>query len=151
MLLKIMTQLVYWARLGNIPEVSAWVGSHRWARILAWWVFPSIFWTVIIAGLREAVLLLSNLGLHLTHDLSNSMWLLLLLPVFLCTLIALFLSIALGAPTTLYSSLFEPSRPHNECPAAGSWLDYLDPDYALKVPYAHTAVRKVNNSLKNSC
>ena len=151
MLLKIMTQLVYWSRLGYIPGVSAWVGSHRWARLLAWWVFPYMLWGMITVCLQQATLALSNLGLYLTHDLSNSMWLLLLLPVFLCTLIALFLSIALGAPTTLYSSLFEPSRPHNERPAAGSWLDYLDPDYALKVPYAHTAVRKVNNSLKNSC
>lgn len=55
MLLKIMTQLVYWSRLGNIPGVSTWVNSHRWARILAWSVFPSIFWTVIIAGLRVSV------------------------------------------------------------------------------------------------
>ena len=106
-----------------------------------------MLWGMITVCLQQATLALSNLGLHLTHDLSDSMWLLLLLPVFLCTLIALLLSIALGVPTTLYSSLFEPSRPHNERPAADSWLDYLDPDYALKVPYARTA----NNSLKNSC
>lgn len=151
MFLKIIAYLTYLSHLRGIPGVSAWVGSRRWARLLAWWVCPWIFWAMTIICLRQVSLALGYLGLQLTHDLSNSMWLLLLLPVFLCTLIALFLSIALGAPTTLYSSLFEPSRPHNERPAADSWLDYLDPDYALKVPYTHTAVRKVNNSLKNSC
>lgn len=151
MFLKIVAYLTNISHLRGIPWVSAWVGSRRWARLFAWWVFPYMLWGTVTVCLQQATLALSNLGLHLTHDLSNSMWLLLLLPVFLCTLIALFLSIALGAPTTLYSSLFEPSRPHNERPAAESWLDYLDPDYDLKVPYAHTAVRKVNNSLKNSC
>lgn len=113
MFLKIIAYLTNLSHLRDIPGVSVWVGSRRWARLFAWWVFPYMLWGTVTVCLQQATLALSNLGLHLTHDLSNSMWLLLLLPVFLCTLIALFLSIALGAPTTLYSSLFEPSRPHN--------------------------------------
>ena len=44
-----------------------------------------------------------------------------------------------GLPTIMYSFLLEP---HKELPPAGSWVDYLDPDYVLKVPYAHTAQEK---------
>lgn len=108
MLLKIMAQLVYWSRLGYIPGVSTWVGSHRWARLLAWWVFPSIFWTVIIAGLREAVLLLSNLGLHLKHDPATSMWLLVIIFLLvMITLIALCISMILWV-LSVASVLFLP-------------------------------------------
>lgn len=52
---------------------------------------------------------------------------------------ALFFSITWGLPTIMYSFLLEP---HKELPPAGSWVDYLDPDYVLKVPYAHTAQEK---------
>ena len=52
---------------------------------------------------------------------------------------ALFFSITCGLPTIMYSFLLEP---HKELPPAGSWVDYLDPDYVLKVPYAHTAQEK---------
>ena len=52
---------------------------------------------------------------------------------------ALFFSITWGLPTIMYSFLLEPQK---ELPPAGSWVDYLDPDYVLKVPYAHTAQEK---------
>lgn len=108
MLLKIMAQLVYWSHLGNIPGVSTWVNSHRWARILAWSVFPSIFWTVIIAGLREVVLLLSNLGLHLEHDPATSIWLLVIIFLLvMITLIALCISMILWV-LSVASVLFLP-------------------------------------------
>lgn len=108
MLLKIMAQLVYWSRLGNIPEVSTWVSSNRWARILAWSVFPFIFWAMIIAGLREAAMLLSNLGLHLEHDPATSMWLLVIIFLLvLITLIALCISMILGV-LSVASVLFLP-------------------------------------------
>ena len=51
-------------------------------------------------------------------------------------------SITWGLPTIMYSFLHEPFRSEKELPPAGSWVDYLDPDYVLKVPYAHTAQEK---------
>lgn len=108
MFLKIIAYLTNLSHLRGIPGVSAWVGSHRWARLLAWWVFPSIFWTVIIAGLREAVLLLSNLGLHLEHDPATSMWLLVIIFLLvMITLIALCISMILWV-LSVTSVLFLP-------------------------------------------
>ena len=52
---------------------------------------------------------------------------------------ALFFSITWGLPTIMYSFLLEPQK---ELPPAGSWVDYLDPDYVLKVSYAHTVQEK---------
>jgi len=29
--------------LQGIPWVSAWVGAHRWSRVVAYWLFPPAF------------------------------------------------------------------------------------------------------------
>ena len=59
--------------------------------------------------------------------------------VFIIIFSALFFSITWGLPTIMYSFLLEPQK---ELPPAGSWVDYLDPDYVLKVSYAHTVQEK---------
>ena len=44
MFLGKMACLADWSHLRGIPRVSAWVGSRRWARLLAWWMFPFVSW-----------------------------------------------------------------------------------------------------------
>ena len=110
MFLKIMDQLINWSQLRGIPRVSAWVGSHRWTRIIAWWVFPCIFLAMTIICLQQASLALTYLGVQLAHDPSNSMWLWLIVPLFLITFIALSVILVLLAPTLLYTFVFETSR-----------------------------------------
>lgn len=150
MFLNIIAYLTYLPHLRGIPGVSAWVGSHRWSRIIAWWVCPWIFWAMTIICLRQVSLALGYLGLQLADDPSNSMWLWLIFPLFIITFIALLL-IKFFLPAVIAYTLVVTPRSQTECPAASSWVDHLDPDYFLEIPYAHTAVYKVNNSLKNSC
>lgn len=120
MFLKIMDQLINWSQLRGIPRVSAWVGSHRWTRITAWWVIPCIFWAMTIIYLQQAGLALTYLGVQLAHDPSNSMWLWLIVPLFLITFIALSVILVLLAPTLLYTFVFETSRLQTEREAASS-------------------------------
>ena len=51
MFLGKMAWLADWSHLRGIPRVSAWVGSRRWARLLAWWVFPFVSWGLLVLSL----------------------------------------------------------------------------------------------------
>lgn len=150
MLYKSLELFLNVLQLRGIPRVSARVGSHRWSRIIAWWVFPWIFWAMTIICIRQVSLALGYLGLQLADDPSNSMWLWLIFPLFIITFIALLL-IKFFLPAVIALNLLFTPRSQTEREAASSWVVHLDPDYFLATSYAHTAVRRVNNSLKNNC
>lgn len=118
--------------------MSAWVGSHRWARLLAWWVFPFVSWGLLVLSLSLLAMGLLRFGLHPNNSTDPFLEIILIYADFII-FPALFFSITWGLPTIMYSFLLEPQK---ELPPAGSWVDYLDPDYVLKVPYAHTAQEK---------
>ena len=133
-----MAWLADWSHLRGIPRVSAWVGSRRWARLLAWWVFPFVSWGLLVLSLSLLAMGLLRFGL-LPHYPTDPFLEIILFYADFIIFPALFFSITWGLPTIMYSFLLEP---HKELPPAGSWVDYLDPDYVLKVPYAHTAQEK---------
>lgn len=114
MLLKTMAQLVNLSHLRGIPGVSAWVGSHRWARLFAWWVFPLILWGTVTVFLLQAVQLLCDLGFQLTRNPSDPIWIL----------------------SMLGSVFLEHSQEKRSIDVP--LVDYLDPDNFLAKSYAHT-------------
>jgi len=121
-------------QLRGIPRISAWIGSHRWTRIIAWWVFPLILWGLFIIGSFSVVSWLAHLEFELTqsHVEPASLPLILIIAVahaFMATIIIT----PFILPIIFFEHLETKGKP------AESWVDYLDPDRFLKVPYSRTA------------
>lgn len=138
----IMAPLSRFSNLRGIPYISAWVGSHRWLRILAWWVFPCVFWGLLILGIQKASPGLAYLLQVALDSSANPVWILSLTGINIIVQSAFLIIIFFMPVAFAFPHLSEPSRPKEERPEAGSWVDYLDPDFFLKTPYSQTMVRK---------
>ena len=136
MLLKIMAQLVNLSHLRGIPGVSAWVGSRRWARLFAWWVFPLILWGTVTVCLLQVVQVLYDLGFQLTRDPSASIWPFIIVNVSLACYVACGISVILGILSMMGAVFLERSQEERSIDVP--LVDYLDPDNFLAKSYAHT-------------
>lgn len=142
MLDKVLELFFNVLQLRGIPRVSAWIGSHRWARIIAWWVFQPILWGLSIIGSFSVFSWVAHLELELTIKQSHVepalLPLLLILAVaYVISCMTTFLIIPFCLPIIGYTFLFK--HPETKGKPAESWVDYLDPDRFLKVPYSRTA------------
>lgn len=136
MLLKIMAQLVNLSHLRGIPGVSAWVGSRRWARLFAWWVFPLILWGTVTVCLLQVVQVLYDLGFQLTRDPSASIWPFIIVNVSLACYVTCGISVILGILSMMGAVFLERSQEERSIDVP--LVDYLDPDNFLAKSYAHT-------------
>ena len=141
MFLNIIAYLTNLSHLRGIPGVSAWVGSRRWARIIAWWLFPLILWGTVTVFLLQAVQVLYDLGFHLTRNPLDPIWPFIVVIVSLACYVACVISVILGILSMLGSVFLERSQEKRSIDVP--LVDYLDPDYFLKVSYVHTVQEKL--------
>jgi hypothetical protein len=141
MFLNIIAYLTNLSHLRGIPGVSAWVGSRRWARIIAWWLFPLILWGTVTVFLLQAVQVLYDLGFQLTRNPLDPIWPFIVVIVSLACYVACVISVILGILSMLGSVFLERSQEKRSIDVP--LVDYLDPDYFLKVSYVHTVQEKL--------
>ena len=141
MFLNIIAYLTNLSHLRGIPGVSAWVGSRRWARIIAWWLFPLILWGTVTVFLLQAVQVLYDLGFQLTRNPLDPIWPFIVVIVSLACYVACVISVILGILSMLGSVFLERSQEKRSTDVP--LVDYLDPDYFLKVSYVHTVQEKL--------
>ena len=140
MFLKIIAYLTNLSHLRGIPGVSAWVGSRRWARIIAWWLFPLILWGTVTVFLLQAVQVLYDIGFQLTRNPLDPIWPFIVVIVSLACYVACGISVILGILSMLGSAFLERSQEKRSIDVP--LVDFLDPDYFLKVSYVHTVQEK---------
>ena len=140
MFLNIIAYLTNLSHLRGIPGVSAWVGSRRWARIIAWWLFPLILWGTVTVFLLQAVQVLYDLGFQLTRNPLDPIWPFIVVIVYLACYVARGISGILWIISKLGSAFLERSQEKRSIDVP--LVDYLDPDYFLKVSYVHTVQEK---------
>lgn len=126
--------------LQGIPWVSAWVGAHRWSRVVAYWLFPPVFWASVVLAMPAFVVGLVSLGEWLVHDLAPgflpALLLLLVIALMFLVLVGMFLApllFVLQSLVLLFKFLLSMR-------SSTSWSDRIDPDCFLKVPYSQIAV-----------
>ena len=141
MFLNIIAYLTNLSHLRGIPGVSAWVGSRRWARIIAWWLFPLILWGTVTVFLLQAVQVLYDLGFQLPRNPLDPIWPFIVVIVSLACYVACVISVILGILSMLGSVFLERSQEKRSIDVP--LVDYLDPDYFLKVSYVHTVQEKL--------
>lgn len=141
MFLNIIAYLTNLSHLRGIPGVSAWVGSRRWARIIAWWLFPLILWGTVTVFLLQAVQVLYDLGFQLTRNPLDPIWPFIVVIVSLACYVACVISVILGILSMLGSVFLERSQEKRSIDVP--LVNYLDPDYFLKVSYVHTVQEKL--------
>ena len=125
--------------LQGIPWVSAWVGAHRWSRVVAYWLFPPVFWASVVLAMPAFVVGLVSLGEWLVHDLAPgflpALLLLLVIALMFLGLAGMFLApllFVLQSLVLLFKFLLSMR-------SSTSWNDRIDPDCFLKVPYSQIA------------
>ena len=136
MFLNIIVYLTNISHLRGIHGVSAWVGSHLWERLLAWWVFPLILWGTVTLFLLQSVQVLYDLGFQLTRNPLDPIWPFIVVIVSLACYVACVISVILGIISLVGSVFLERSQEKRSIDVP--LVDYLDPDYFLKVSYVHT-------------
>ena len=126
--------------LQGIPWVSAWVGAHRWSRVVAYWLFPPAFWASVVLAMPAFVVGLVSLGEWLVYDLAPgllpALLLLLVIVLMFLVLVGMFLApllFVLQSLVLLFKFLLSMR-------SSTSWSDRIDPDCFLKVPYSQIAV-----------
>lgn len=126
--------------LQGIPWVSAWVGAHRWSRVVAYWLFPPAFWASVVLAMPAFVVGLVSLGEWLVYDLAPgllpALLLLLVIALMFLVLVGMFLApllFVLQSLVLLFKFLLSMR-------SSTSWSDRIDPDCFLKVPYSQIAV-----------
>lgn len=126
--------------LQGIPWVSAWVGAHRWSRVVAYWLFPPAFWASVVFAMPAFVVGLVSLGEWLVYDLAPgllpALLLLLVIALMFLVLVGMFLApllFVLQSLVLLFKFLLSMR-------SSTSWSDRIDPDCFLKVPYSQIAV-----------
>ena len=124
----------------GIPWVSAWVGAHRWSRVVAYWLFPPAFWASVVLAMPAFVVGLVSLGEWLVYDLAPgllpALLLLLVIALMFLVLVGMFLApllFVLQSLVLLFKFLLSMR-------SSTSWSDRIDPDCFLKVPYSQIAV-----------
>ena len=137
MLDKVLELFLNVLQLRGIPRVSAWIGSRRWARIIAWWLFPFIFWGLSIIGSLSVSQWLEHLVLKLIQTQSHVEPALLLIITVVSVIFFAITLIIIPFGLPIIGLVFKHSETKEK--PAESWVDYLDPDRFLKVPYSRTA------------
>ena len=103
-------------------------------------MFPLILWGTVTVFLLQAVQVLYDLGFQLTRNPLDPIWPFIVVIVSLACYVACVISVILGIISMLGSVFLERSQEKRSIDVP--LVDYLDPDYFLKVPYAHTAQEK---------
>ena len=70
MIVRVLGWVFEKSSLQGIPWVSAWVGAHKWSRVVAYWLFPPVFWASVVFAMPAFVVGLVSLGEWLVYDLA---------------------------------------------------------------------------------
>lgn len=139
MIVRVLSWVFKKSSLQGIPWVSAWVGAHRWSRIVAYWLFPPAFWASVAFVMPAFLVGLVSLGEWLVYDLVPgflpALLLLLVIALMFLVLVGMFLApllFVLQSLVLLFKFLLSMR-------SSTSWSDRIDPDCFLKVPYSQIA------------
>lgn len=125
--------------LQGIPWVSAWVGAHRWSRVVAYWLFPPAFWASVVLAMPAFVVGLVSLGEWLVYDLAPGLLPALLLLLVIALMFLVLAGMFLAPLLFVLQSLVLLFKFLLSMRSSTSWSDRIDPDCFLKVPYSQIA------------